>query len=348
VNGDGQHEGARADLWEVWRGGPQVHCFLCAHHCRIEPGDLGLCGVRQNRDGVLYTLVYGCPVSTAIDPIEKKPLFHFLPGSLSYSLATVGCNFSCAFCQNADISQMPRDRGSIVGRNMSPEQIVAGAREAGCASISYTYTEPTIFYEYARDIARLATAAELKNVFVTNGYMTAQMLADIDGDLHAANVDLKSFSDDFYRKVVGARLKPVLGSIRRLWEMGVWVEVTTLLIPGHNDSDEELRLLASFLVSVSPEIPWHVSRFHPTYRLLDVPPTPVSSVERALRIGREEGLCYVYGGNIPGHSSETTICPDCGAPIIERQGFRLRGADCSARCPRCRREIAGVGLDHKE
>jgi pyruvate formate lyase activating enzyme len=320
-------EGGRmleAALWEEWRGGPRVHCFLCAHHCRIEPGDLGLCGVRENRDGVLYTLVYGCPVSTAADPIEKKPLFHFLPGSLSFSLATVGCNFGCRFCQNADISQMPRDQGRITGRHLSPEEVVAAALAAGCASISYTYTEPTIFYEYARDCARLATAAGLKNVFVTNGYMTAQALADIDGDLHAANVDLKSYSDEFYRGMVGARLKPVLDSIRRLWEMGVWVEVTTLLIPGRNDTDAELRSLASFLASISPDIPWHVSRFRPTYRLLDVPPTPLASVERALRIGREEGLCYVYGGNIPGHSSESTRCPDCGAGVIERRGFTMR------------------------
>jgi pyruvate formate lyase activating enzyme len=342
-------DAVRAALWEEWRGGPRVHCFLCAHHCRVEPGDLGLCGVRENRDGVLYTLVYGCPVSTAVDPIEKKPLFHFLPGSFSYSLATVGCNFSCSFCQNADISQMPRDRGRIVGRPLSPEQVVVAAREAGCASISYTYTEPTIYYEYARDTARLASRAGLKNVFVTNGYMTAETLVDIDGDLHAANVDLKSFSDDFYRTTVGARLKPVLDSIRRLWGMGVWVEVTTLVIPGRNDGDDELRSLASFVASVSPDIPWHVSRFHPTYRLLDVPPTPLTSVEKALRIGREEGLLYVYGGNVPGHSSESTACPGCGAALIERQGFRIRTDVVNhGRCPRCGRGIAGVGIDQKE
>jgi pyruvate formate lyase activating enzyme len=339
----------RAALWEEWRGGPRVHCFLCAHHCRIEPGDLGLCGVRENRAGVLYTLVYGRPVSTAVDPIEKKPLFHFLPGSLSFSLATVGCNFKCRFCQNADISQMPRDQGRILGRSLSPEEVVAAAQEAGCASISYTYTEPTIFYEYARDCARLATAAGLKNVFVTNGYMTAETLADIDGHLHAANVDLKSFSDEFYRTMVGARLKPVLDSIRRLWDMGVWLEVTTLLIPERNDGDDELRSLASFLASISPDIPWHVSRFHPTYLMLDVPPTPLTSVERALRIGREEGLCYVYGGNVPGHPSEATTCPACGAEVIEREGLRMRANTISdGRCPRCGREIAGVGLDKKE
>jgi pyruvate formate lyase activating enzyme len=274
--------------------------------------------VRENRDGILYTLVYGRPISTAVDPIEKKPLFHFLPGTSTYSLATVGCNFACSFCQNADISQMPADRGRIAGRPFSAEQVVVEAVALGCASISYTYTEPTIFYEYARDCAQLAVEAGLKNIFVTNGFMTAQMLADIDGALHAANVDLKSFSDQFYRTLAGARLKPVLDSIRRLSQMGVWIEVTTLLIPGLNDGEEELRELAAFLVSVSPDLPWHVSRFYPTYRLLDTPPTPVEAVEKAVRIGREAGLRYVYGGNVPGHSSESTTCPDCGKIVMER------------------------------
>jgi len=315
---------------------------LCAHHCRIDPGEVGKCGVRQNREGVLYTLVYGCPVSTAVDPIEKKPLFHFLPGSLSYSLATVGCNFTCRFCQNADISQMPHEQGRIVGRRMAPEQVVRNALESGCASISYTYTEPTVFYEYARDCARLATAAGLKNVFVTNGYMTAETLADIDGDLHAANVDLKSFSDAFYRELVGARLRPVLSTIRRLWESGVWVEVTTLLIPGRNDSEGELRAIADFLVSVSPDLPWHVSRFYPQYRLLDVPPTPLGSVERAVRIGKEAGLHYVYAGNVPGHSSESTRCPQCGRLLVRRAGLRTLDLGLAGeRCPACGYQVAG-------
>jgi pyruvate formate lyase activating enzyme len=334
---------ARAALWEEWRGGPRVHCFLCAHHCRIEPGKRGLCGVRENRDGVLFTLVYGCPVASAVDPIEKKPLFHFLPGTLSYSVATVGCNFACKFCQNADISQMPNEEGRVVGKPQSPEQVVSAAQAAGCLSIAYTYTEPTIYYEYARDCARLATAAGLKNVFVTNGYMTAETLADIDGDLHAANVDLKSFSDDFYRSMVGARLKPVVDTIRLMWDMGIWVEVTTLLIPGRNDSEDELRSISSFLVSISPDIPWHVSRFYPTYHLLDVPPTPIESVERAVRVGREEGLHYVYGGNVPGHDSESTICPGCGAAVIERRGFALGNSSVEdGRCVSCGAEIAGL------
>ena len=335
-------EPVQAELWEVWRGGPRVHCFLCAHHCRIDPGALGRCGVRENQDGVLYTLVYGCSVSTSVDPIEKKPLFHFMPGTSTYSLATVGCNLTCSFCQNSDISQMPVNQGRIVGREMVPEEIIAGALMTGCRSISYTYTEPTIFYEYARDCARLAHDAGLKNVFVTNGYMTKQTLADIDGSLDAANVDLKSFSDEFYRAHTGARLKPVLDSIRRLHAMGVWLEVTTLRIPGLNDRDHELRGLAAFLAEVSPDIPWHISRFHPTYRLLNASPTPVSSIERAVRIGREAGLRYVYGGNIPGHTSENTTCPDCGAKVIERSGDSLTADRIfRGRCPGCEMELPG-------
>jgi pyruvate formate lyase activating enzyme len=317
----------RADLWRDWRGGPRVHCLLCAHHCRITPGERGLCGVRENRDGVLYTLVYGFPVSTAVDPIEKKPLFHFLPGSRSLSLATVGCNFTCVFCQNSDISQMPREGGRIVGHPLSPRQVVEEAHSSGCASISYTYTEPTVFYEYARDCAQLASSTGLRNVFVTNGYMTAEALRGLDGHLHAANVDLT---------FVGARLKPVVDSIRRLVGMGVWLEVTTLLIPGHNDGEEELRSLVAFLVSLSVDIPWHVSRFYPAYHLQDVPATTVASLETALRIGREGGLRYVYAGNIPGHPAESTRCHSCGETVIERQGFRLvRSGINKGCCPRC-------------
>jgi pyruvate formate lyase activating enzyme len=235
---------------------------------------------------------------------------------------------------------MPREQGVVMGKPLPPEQVVQQALESGCLSISYTYTEPTIYYEYARDCARAATAAGLKNVFVTNGYMTAECLEDLDGDLHAANVDLKSFDDDFYRELVGARLKPVLDSIKRLREAGVWVEVTTLLIPGRNDSEDELRALASFLAQLSADIPWHVSRFYPAYRLLDAPPTPVASLERALRVGQEAGLRYVYAGNIPGHPSESTACPRCGQAVIERQGFRLvRNGIIEGCCPHCGEKI---------
>ncbi len=335
-----------AALWEIWRGGPTVRCFLCAHHCRIEPGERGLCGVRENLDGKLYTYTYSCAISAAVDPIEKKPLFHFLPGSKTYSVATVGCNFTCRFCQNADISQMPRDQGEVRGKLFPPDLVVESAQERGCSSISYTYTEPTIFFEYARDCSREAVRAGLKNVFVTNGYMTGEALAQMEGYLHAANVDLKSFSDDFYRSIVGARLKPVLDSIRRLHDMGVWLEVTTLLIPGRNDGEEELRQLAGFLASVDPDIPWHVSRFYPTHRMMDVGPTPIRAVERALRIGKEEGLRYIYSGNLPGHDGESTRCPSCGEIAIERRGYALGRLNLEgARCASCGYELRMVISD---
>ncbi len=321
------HSVREALLWETWKSGPTVHCFLCAHHCRVTPGERGLCGVRENREGVLHTLVYNCPIAAAVDPIEKKPLFHFLPGTLSYSIATVGCNFSCSFCQNADISQMPRDHGRIAGGSMTADQVVREALERGCRSVAYTYTEPTIYFEYALDCMQKASAAGLKNVFVTNGYMTAEALEMLGGDLHAANVDLKAFSDTYYQEVVGARLKPVKDSIRRMYESGVWVEVTTLLVPGRNDDEGELAELASFLVSLSRDIPWHVSRFHPTYRMLDVPSTPLATLEKAVRIGREAGLRYVFAGNVPGHDSESTFCPGCGHRVLERQGFRVVARD---------------------
>jgi pyruvate formate lyase activating enzyme len=317
------HSAREALLWKAWKGGPTVHCFLCAHHCRVAPGERGLCGVRENREGVLFTLVYDCPVSTAVDPIEKKPLFHFLPGTRSYSIATVGCNFTCKFCQNADISQMPRDQGRIVGARMTADEVVREALHEDCRSIAYTYTEPTIYFEYALDCARKASAVGLKNVFVTNGYMTAAALQMLGPDLHAANVDLKAFSDAYYREVVGARLKPVKDSIKRMYEAGVWVEVTTLLVPGHNDDEKELTELAEFLVSLSPDIPWHVSRFYPTYRMLDVLPTSLATVEKAVRIGREAGLRFVFAGNLPGHDSESTLCPNCGHRVIGRHGFEV-------------------------
>jgi pyruvate formate lyase activating enzyme len=336
-------ERERALLWQVWQGGPTVRCDLCAHRCRIRPGETGLCGVRRNDDGVLYTLTYGCAVAAAVDPIEKKPLYHFLPGSLSFSIAAAGCNFTCSFCQNSDISQMPRDRGLIRGSRFDPDDVVARALETRCASIAYTYTEPTIYFEYARDCAVRASRVGLKNVFVTNGYMTGEALDVIGADLHAANVDLKSFDDGFYRRYVGGRLRPVLDSIARLHAMGVWVEVTTLLIPGLNDSEDGLRRLAGFLAGVDPDLPWHVSRFQPTYRMLDRPATPAETVERAVELGREEGLRFVYAGNLPSDAHGSTRCPTCGETVIERRGFHVTRMHLDAgRCRSCHGDVAGV------
>jgi len=302
----------------------KVQCSLCSHRCLIQPGKRGFCAVRENRDGVLYSLVYDKVISQNVDPIEKKPLFHFQPGSLSYSIATPGCNFRCKHCQNADISQLPVDRGGIiVGNPVTPYTIVESARRRGCSSISYTYTEPTIYFELAYDTARLAVEAGLKNVFVTNGYITPEALTTIKPYLHAANIDLKAFSDDFYRKICGARLKPVLDAIRLYKEFGIWIEITTLVIPGHNDTDNELTGIAQFIKSVGEDIPWHVSRYHPTYRLVDQPGTPVEILAHAREIGLEAGLRYVYEGNVPGQG-EDTICWRCKKTLIKRSGFSIR------------------------
>ncbi|HAR46889.1 MAG TPA: AmmeMemoRadiSam system radical SAM enzyme [Nitrospiraceae bacterium] len=312
----------------------QVQCSLCSHRCLIAEGKRGICAVRENQGGILYTLVYDKIIARNIDPIEKKPLFHFHPGSLSYSIATPGCNFRCRHCQNADISQLPRDQGGMVlGEEFTPEQIVQAARGRRCASISYTYTEPTIYFELAYDTARLAAEVGLRNVFVTNGYITPEALETIRPYLHGANIDLKGFSDNFYRKVCGARLEPVLDAIRLYKQFGIWIEITTLVIPGHNDSDSQLRDIARFIVSLGKDIPWHVSRFHPTYKLTDQPSTPLETLRRAREIGLEEGLRYVYEGNIPGEG-EDTACWSCGRTLVKRTGFhveenRVKEGKCS-------------------
>jgi pyruvate formate lyase activating enzyme len=300
--------------------------------------------VRENRGGALVTLVADRIAGAGVDPIEKKPFFHFLPGSLAYSIATVGCNLHCRFCQNWVIAQWPRAHaGPVPGQPMAPGDVVRAAAAAGCRTIAYTYTEPTIFFELALDTSRAAAAAGLRNVFVTNGYMTSAALALLAPVLDGANVDLKSFSDRYYRKVCGATLAPVLGSIRGLREHGVWVEVTTLVIPEHNDSDAELAALAGWLASVDRDIPWHVSGFHPAYRMAHVPPTPAATLHRAARIGREAGLRYVYTGNVPGDPWEDTACPGCGHRLLRRRGFELLdNALVDGRCPTCRAGIPGV------
>jgi len=330
--------------------GERVRCALCAHRCLIAEGGRGICQVRENRAGALYTRVYGLLATQAVDPIEKKPLFHFLPGSRSYSIATVGCNFRCAFCQNADISQMPRETGAVAGRYTPPKAAVEAAQRSGCRSIAYTYTEPTVFFEYTLDVARLAQAAGLANVYVTNGYMTAEMLdmmtpGDAPPLLDAANVDLKAFSDAFYHEQCGARLQPVLDSLKALKARGVWLEVTTLIIPGLNDSESELRDIARFIRSdLGADTPWHVSRFHPTYHLTDRPPTPAATVLHAREIGRQEGLRYVYAGNLPGQG-EDTHCPGCGRVVIRRMGYVIMERDLrDGACAHCGARLDGVGL----
>jgi pyruvate formate lyase activating enzyme len=321
----------------------KVRCHLCNHRCLIKDGLKGICGVRENRGGKLFSLVYGQVIARHVDPIEKKPLFHFLPGSTSYSIATAGCNFKCLFCQNADISQMPHDRIQILGEAMMPDVVLEEALRSRSTTISYTYTEPTIFFEFALDIARPASSRGLRNIFVSNGYMTEECLKEIYPNLHGANVDLKGFSDKYYKEVCGAKLEPVLRTLELMRKMKVWVEVTTLLVPGLNDSKEELQQLAKFLVDLDPDIPWHISRFHPTYRLTNVRSTPPESIRRAKDIGYETGLKYVYTGNLPGDEGEKTFCHQCKELLIDRYGFYVRkNAIANSRCPKCSAEIPGV------
>ncbi len=326
------------------KGSNCVVCDLCAHHCRLQDGEHGRCSVRQNISGVLYSLVYGRIVAQQIDPIEKKPLFHILPGSLSYSISTVGCNFKCTHCQNYSISQpLDLDKDRVPGKNCSPAQVVNQAVRNGCKSISYTYVEPTVFFEFAYDCATIAHEKGLKNIFVSNGFMTDKATRLLASKLDAINIDIKSFSEEFYQKICSARLRPVLETVRLMKEMDVWVEVTTLLIPGLNDSDEELSKIAQFIHSVDPSIPWHVSAFHPTHNMLDRPSTKISDLRRARNIGVENGLKHVYEGNVPGEGGENSFCPACGTEVIRRYGFSVQVNQLKEGCcHQCAEKIEGI------
>jgi pyruvate formate lyase activating enzyme len=321
-----------------------VDCFLCSHYCKIAEGNYGICGVRQNIKGVLYSHVYGEVIALNIDPIEKKPIFHVFPGSKSYSLATVGCNFRCDFCQNWQISQKKEaERLRTEIRDFTPEEIVEQAVKNRCKSISYTYTEPTVFFEFAYDVARLAKRAGLYNIFVTNGYMTKDAIGIIKPYLDAANIDLKFFNDDSYRRVCGARLEPVLDTIRYMHEQKIWIEVTTLIVPSQNDSLKELRGIADFLAGVGKEIPWHISRFHPDYKMDKIPHTPVKVLKEAYKEGKNSGLRYVYIGNA--WEEEKTCCYNCGEILISRQGFDIVKYNLNdSMCPECGMLIDGVKI----
>ncbi|HEX9080288.1 MAG TPA: AmmeMemoRadiSam system radical SAM enzyme [Desulfuromonadaceae bacterium] len=323
----------------------RVRCGLCRFRCLIGEGARGICRVRENRGGTLYSLVYGKLCAEHLDPIEKKPLYHVMPGSTSYSIATVGCNFRCRHCQNYAISQVAPDE-PIRGTERTPREIVKRAVDTRCRSISYTYTEPTIFFEFAYDTARLAKQAGLRNVFVTNGYISAEALTTIAPFLDAANIDLKGFSEGFYRDVVHARLSEVLDSIIEYRKQGIWIELTTLIIPGLNDSDAELQGIAAFIVTnLGVDTPWHVTQFYPTYTLTDRPRTPVETLRRARDIGRAAGLRYVYEGNVPGEGGENTLCPSCSALLIERYGFAIRENRIEGgACPDCGAAIAGIDM----
>lgn len=282
----------------------QVKCQLCHQFCQIAPGKRGLCGVRENNQGVLQTLVYGKVIVAHVDPIEKKPLYHFLPGSFSYSIATIGCNFRCAHCQNADISQASKEgyffaKKEIPGEEMAPKEIVVQALKFNCPSISYTYTEPTIFFEFAFDCMKLASKKGLKNVWVSNGYTSQPALEMAKPYLAAANIDLKFFNDSTYKKICGARLQPVLDNLVWYKKNNIHLEVTTLIIPSLNDSEQELTGIAKFIKDkLGADTPWHVTAFWPTYKLNDLPPTPRETIFKAREIGEKVGLKYVHAGNI--------------------------------------------------
>jgi pyruvate formate lyase activating enzyme len=321
----------------------RVHCFLCSHQCRISDTKFGVCRVRQNRGGVLYTHVYGETIAMNIDPVEKKPLYHFLPGSRSFSIATKGCNFQCGFCQNWQISQTSKDGSGLAGTPFPPKDIVHRAKKEGCQSIAYTYTEPTIYFEYAYDTAALAHQEGIYNVFVTNGYMSAEAVKTIHPYLDGANVDLKSFQEDFYRKTCNGKLQPVLDTIRLMRNLDIWVEVTTLVVPGQNDDPAELKDIAQFIADVDTDIPWHISRFHPDYKVSDGDATPVQTLQKAKSLGRDAGLKYIYVGNVMGEDRDTA-CPKCGETLIRREHFapnQIRVTDDSS-CPDCGEHIAGV------
>ncbi len=319
-----------------------VQCKNCAHYCSISPGNRGTCGVRENIDGKLYALNYGKAIAVNIDPIEKKPFFHFLPGSYSLSIATVGCNFSCKNCQNNDISQGFKEIKEIPGEDLPPEEIVKLAIKNNLPSISYTYTEPAIFSEYVLETMKIAKRKGLKNNWVTNGFWSKELFNLIWRYLDAANVDLKGFSDEFYIKNCGGKLQPILDTLKRLREKKIWVEVTTLVIPTLSDSKEMFEKIAEFIKEeLGSETPWHISQFSGTisWKLQHLPDTPVETLKMGYKIGKKAGLKYVYTGNVPGLPSEDTLCPKCGTLCINRLGYSIKRLDKNGKCQKCNESL---------
>lgn len=332
----------KAVLWVV--EGDKVRCNLCNWRCLIADGMRGHCGVRRNLGGILYSLCYDKVCAASADPIEKKPLFHFFPSTQSYSISTPGCNFQCGFCQNWQISQMPVEDDLIQGTAIAPQVIVDEAIRAGCASIAYTYTEPTIFMELCADTARIAKDNGLKNVFVSNGFMTIEAIEFARPWLDAINIDLKSFREDYYRDVCKAKLAPVLDTIRYIArQTDIWMELTTLVVPSENDSDQELTQIAEFIAKeAGTDVPWHVSRFYPMYKMNDHGSTPTETMMRAYEIGKTAGLKYVYVGNLPAAKAESTYCPQCSEMVIERVGYTLGKVRMKdGQCANCQAKIAG-------
>ena len=321
----------------------KIRCLLCRHHCILKEGQVGICGINMNKNGELVNLVYGHPSSINVDPIEKKPLFHFLPKSDVLSFGTVGCNFKCPFCQNWQIAHTNKVNDSIY---VSPKEMVNLALQYKCKSIAYTYNEPSVFYPYARDVGILAKENGLKNVFVTNGFESVYEIEDMKSWVDACNVDLKSFNKEYYKKVLKGNLEYVLDTIKRLKEVGIWQEITTLVVPGDNDSEKELTQIAEFIASVGTEIPWHITRFHPDYKVTNKPPTPIETMLKAYEIGKKAGLKYVYLGNVA--MPVITYCPRCNEELIVRTIYNVEknilifDSKGNAHCPKCEELIEGV------
>ncbi len=317
----------------------KIICLLCRNYCQLKEGQVGICGINKNENGEHKNLVYGHPVALNVDPVEKKPLYHFLPGTKVLSFGTIGCNFKCPFCQNWDISQEQKINKNI---EVSPEQMVALAFEQGAKSIAYTYNEPTTFYPYAKDIGVIAKAKGLKNIFVSNGYESPEIIEDMASWVDAANIDLKSWKDEYYKKSLKGGLEEVKDTLRRMVAKGIWVEVTTLLIEGENDSNEDLQGMASFIANdLGKDVPWHLSAFHPSYKMMDTQSTRLETLQRAEKIGRDAGLNYIYLGNVPVKSD--TYCPNCSELLVDRTGYKIDLNKLqNGYCPKCNQEIKGV------
>ncbi|OGP54821.1 MAG: AmmeMemoRadiSam system radical SAM enzyme [Deltaproteobacteria bacterium RBG_13_52_11] len=322
--------------------GKEVRCLLCPRKCEISAGERGYCEVRENREGSLYTLVYGNPCQMNIDPIEKKPFFHVLPGTLSFSIATAGCNFDCKFCQNWEISQEVPEK--TFNFRLPPAMAVKLARENQCATIASTYVEPTIFFEYMYDISVLAKKKGILSVCHSNGYINPQPLADLCGYLEAACIDLKGFTEDFYQEMTEGSLQPVLSTIKTLRNKGVHVELVNLLIPTKNDDMQVVKKMCLWIKNeLGPDIPIHFTRFYPLYKLRNLPPTPVETLERAREVALAVGLEYVYIGNVPGHPGENTYCPRCKRQLIARSGYSILANQVTkGRCKYCGKRIPGI------
>ena len=321
----------------------RVQCHLCPNNCIILHGRRGSCRVRENQAGTLYSLVYGLPCTVGVDPIEKKPLFHFLPGTTTYSIATPGCNLHCKWCQNWQISQKGPDEVDCF--KMTPEEVVNNALKNKCKSISYTYVEPAIFYEYVLDTAKLARKAGLKNIMVTNGYLNPKPVKELYKYIDAANVDLKGFTEEFYRDYCGGHLKPVLETIKAIHKMGVWVELTTLTIPTLNDDPKTIKAQCDWIKKeLGTRVPLHFSRFFPHYKLANLYPTPPETLLNAYNIAKNAGLKYVYVGNIEMQNTEDTACPKCGKTLIQRSAyFTLSENKVKAgKCSFCKAKVDGV------